>query len=98
MTLPSWLSEYGAVSAAAFFGSLANGSRWKGPAGNFIWSRVITEGATVVALAIGIMAFADYVRGAVDLKVLCGAGVLAGWLGPRTVADFVLSKIGVKLP
>lgn len=95
MQLPGWVNDYGAVSAAAFFGSLANGSRWKDGTGSFVWSRIITEGATVIGLAIGIMAFADWTKGVVDLKVMCGAGVLAGWLGPQTVANFVLSRIGV---
>lgn len=100
MQVPDWLPEYGAVSGAALLGSVANakGSRWRGIDGRIDWHTVIVEGATVIGLSVGIIAFGDWTKGVVDLKVLCGIGVIAGWLGPETVAGFVLEKLGVRKP
>lgn len=96
MTVPDWLTEYSAVAAATFFGSFANGPRWRDSEGRFCLSQFVTEGATVVALTVGLIGLADYSHGAIDLKVLCGGGVLFGWLGPKPIADWVLEKLGVK--
>lgn len=93
MTPPDWLSEYGAVGISAFFGGIANGSRWRDAQGNWVWRRTFIEMGTAVAIAIGLMALAESTH--VDLKILCGLGVLAGWLGPRPVADYALRKLGV---
>lgn len=96
MQLPDWLPEYGAVAAATFFGSFANGPRWRDASGRFCLSQFLTEGATVVGLTIGLIGLADYSHGVLDLKVLCAGGVLFGWLGPKPIADWVLIRLGVK--
>lgn len=92
MILPPWLSDYGAVSASALAGSLANGGRWRGVDGKFSFGVMVPELAAAVALAVGIMALGEYSHGLIDLKVLAGLGVLGGWLGPKPVADFVIRK------
>ena len=100
MQLPDWLGQYGAVSGSAFLGSVANanGSRWRRADGRFDGWQIFTEGVTVVALAVGIVALSDYTKGILDLKVLCGLGVIGGWLGPQSVADFALKKLGAGKP
>ena len=84
------------MAGATFFGSFANGPRWRGSDGKFSASQFLTEAATVIGLTIGLIGLADYSHGAIDLKVLCGAGVLFGWLGPKPIADWVLTRLGVK--
>ena len=96
MVLPDWVTEYSAVAAATFFGSFANGPRWRDSSGNFCLSQFLTEGATVLGLTVGLIGLADYSHGIIDLKVLCGGGVLFGWLGPKPIADFVLTRLGVR--
>lgn len=96
--IPPWISDYGAVSFAALFGSLANGSRWKNETGQFERARILTETATAVALSIGIMAAGEYSHGILDLKILAGLGVIGGWLGPKPVADYALRKFGFIKP
>lgn len=90
MVMPDWLRDYGAVSVAALAGSVTNGGRWVDVNGNFSRARAVTELATAVSMSVGLMAVGEYTH--VDLKVLCGLGVLGGWLGPKTVADWVLKK------
>ena len=91
--IPDWASEYAAVAASAFFGGVANGNRWRDAGGNWIWQRIVIEAMTALALAIGIIALAGLAN--VDLRILCGLGVLGGWLGPRPVADYALKKLGI---
>ena len=100
MQLPDWLTQYGAVSGSALLGSVANanGSRWRRSDGRFDGWQIFTEGVTVVGLAVGIIGLADYTKGILDLKILCGLGVISGWLGPQSVAAFVLKKLGVSKP
>lgn len=98
MALPDWVSDYGAVSGAALAASVANGSRWKGTDGKYDMHRLVPELATAVCLAIGIMAVGEYSHGLIDIKVLVGLGVLAGWLGPQPVADWVVNKFFRKGP
>lgn len=90
--IPDWVSDYSAVSGAALAASVANGSRWRRADGTWDWHRLAPELATAVCLAMGIMAVGEYSHGLVDLKVLVGLGVLAGWLGPQPVADFVVAR------
>ena len=98
MNTPDWLPEYGAVAAATFFGSFANGPRWRNATGGFSRPQFFTELSAVLGLTIGLIALADYSHGLIDLKVLCGGGVVFGWLGPQPVATWVLEKLGVRKP
>lgn len=91
--VPDWLSEYSAVAVSAFFGGVANGSRWKDDQGKWSWSRVGIEAMTALALSVAIIALAE--RFDLDLRILCGLGVLSGWLGPKPVADFALKRLGI---
>ena len=96
MTLPDWLPPYGATAIAALCGSVARGKTWRGEDGKFQMAKVIPEVATALGLSMGVMALGEY--GHVDLKILAGLAVFAGWLGPAAVADMVLSRIGGKKP
>jgi hypothetical protein len=57
-------------------------------------ARVLPEVATAIGLSVGVMALGTY--GHVDLKILAGLAVFAGWLGPAAVSDMVLAKLGTK--
>lgn len=96
MQTPDWLPEYGAVALATFFGSFANGPRWRDSSGRFSRAQFLTEGAAVVGLTIALVGMADYAQGIVDTKVLCAIGVMFGWLGPQPVAAWVLEKLGIR--
>ena len=96
MQVPDWLAPYGATAMAALLGSVARGKTWVGGDGRLMLVRVLPELATAVGLSIGVMAIGSYTH--VDLKVLAGIAVFAGWLGPVAVSDMVLSKLGVKKP
>ncbi len=96
MQVPDWVTEYGAVAAATFFGSFANGPRWRDSSGHFCRAQFVTEGATVIALTIALIGLAQWSHGVIDLKVLCGGGVLFGWLGPQPIAQWFLEKVGLK--
>lgn len=93
LVLPDWVGEYAAVTASALFGGIANGSRWRDQSGAWQWSRVGIETATAVALSVGIMALGETTH--LDLKILSGLGVLAGWLGPRAVSGLALKRLGL---
>lgn len=80
---------------AAGLGSVARGRNWVDAAGKFVLSKFMTEGATALGLAIGIVALGD--KFALDMKLVAGLCVFAGWLGPAAVSDFVLKKFGVNL-
>lgn len=96
MGIPDWLPPYGATAAAALFGSVARGKTWRGEDGKIQMGRVFPEIATALGLSIGVMALGEY--GHVDLKILAGLAVFAGWLGPAAVSDMVLARIGAKKP
>ena len=94
MTLPDWASGYGATAGAALVGSIARGRSWLGADGRFRMTRLLPEVATAVGLSFGIMAVGEW--GHVDLKVLAGMAVFAGWLGPAAVADMALARFGTQ--
>lgn len=96
MNIPGWLPPYGATALAALCGSVARGKTWQDPGGRLLMSRVFPEAATALGLSVGVVALGSYAN--VDLKVLAGIAVFAGWLGPAAVSDMVLSRIGVKKP
>ncbi len=91
MALPDWLPDYGGTSFAALVGSLARGKSWLGVDGRLLKARVVTELATAVGLSMALVAAGEYFH--VDLRVLLGLGVFAGWLGPAAVSDMVLARI-----
>lgn len=60
----------------------------------FVWQKFVTEAATAVGLAVVIISAGQYYH--VDPKVIAGLCVGGGWLGPVTVSDFVMQKLGLK--
>lgn len=96
MEAPDWFPSYGATAFAALVGSLARGRAWRGADGRLVVARFLTEGATAVGLSMAVVAAGEYFH--VDLKLLIGVAVFAGWLGPAAVSDMVLSRLpGKKL-
>lgn len=91
MQAPEWLPQYAATGAAALIGSLARGRSWRGPDGRVHVVLIVPELVTAIALSIGVMALGSY--GHVDMKILAGLAVFAGWLGPAAVSDLVMAKI-----
>lgn len=57
-------------------------------------ARFLTEAATAVGLSMAAVAVGEYFH--VDLKILVGVAVFAGWLGPAAVGDLVLSRFSAK--
>jgi hypothetical protein len=94
MHTPDWLPPYGATSLLAGIGSLMRAKQWKDPVtGRLVVAQMVTEGATAVGLGVAVIAFGTSYH--VELPVLCGISVFAGWLGPGPIAAFVLKKLGV---
>lgn len=64
------------------------------PEGKFLWSKFITEAATAIGIAAVIIGIGTWTH--VDPRVLSAMCVGAGWLGPATVSELVLAKLGIK--
>lgn len=96
MATPDWLPDYGVTAFAALCGSVARGKSWTDLAGRVLMARVVTELATAVGLAMGVVAAGEYFH--VDLKALIGLAVFSGWLGPAAVSDLVLSRFPALRP
>lgn len=95
MDLPGWFPEYTGMSLLAGVGSLMRAKQWTDPVTRKVqWSKLVTEGATAIGLGVGVIALGASWH--VETPVLCGISVFAGWLGPATVSELVLKKIGVK--
>ena len=56
----------------------------------------MTEAATAVGLSMAVVGLGTIWL--VDLKLLIGIAVFAGWLGPAAVSDLVLSRLPGKKP
>jgi len=96
MSVPSEVPQYAGMAALAGVGSLARGKQWMSPEGKFLWSKFITEAATAIGLAVAVIAAGHSWH--IEPEVMAGLCVGAGWLGPATVSDLVLAKLGVKTP
>lgn len=95
MQVPEWFPEYGGMTLLAAVGSLARGKQWVDPVtGRFVWQKFVTEAATAVGLAVVVISVGTSWH--VEPAALGGLCVGAGWLGPATVSDFLLQKLGVK--
>lgn len=93
MALPGWVTDYSGMTALAAIGSLARGRQWSDPVtGRFLWMRFISEFATAIGLAVVVVSWGTWAH--VEMPVLCGICVGAGWLGPEPVANFILNKLG----
>lgn len=80
------------MSFLAGVGSLMRAKQWKAADGRIDWGKFVTEGATAVGLGVGVIALGSW--GHVEVPVLCGISVFAGWLGPAAVSEMVLARIG----
>ena len=82
------------MSFLAGVGSLMRAKQWRDPATHGMqWGKFLTEGATAVGLGVCVISMGQYWH--VEPSVLAGISVFAGWLGPATVSDLVLKKVGI---
>lgn len=93
MSAPISFTEYGSMSGLALLGSVARGKNWIGPDGKLLVSRCVSEIATAVCLAVGAVWAGDHLN--VEMPAVAAMSVLAGWLGPVAVADYVTSKLNI---
>lgn len=88
------VSQYAWMTLLALCGSIARGKQWVDANGRFLVSKFISEIATAICLAVGAVWAGSYLH--VEMAAVAALSVLGGWLGPAAVADFVISKFGVK--
>ena len=97
MQAPDWLPPYGGTAVAAWVGCVARGRSWRDADGRLVVARFLTEAATAVGLSMAVVGLGTIWL--VDLKLLIGIAVFAGWLGPAAVSDLVLARLpGKKVP
>lgn len=95
MQLPEGFPEYAGMTVLAAIGSIARGKQWFDPeTGRFVVAKFVTEAATAIGLGVVIVSVGATWH--VELPVLCGICVGAGWLGPESVSRLVMGRLGIK--